>query len=383
MKQMSRRERVLAAVTRQPVDRVPYAVWRHFPSVDHSPAGLAQATLRFHERYGSDFLKITPRGGYAVEAGGCVEGDAVREDGHRPCAICAVRSGEDWKKIRVLDPAAAPGYAGEIETIIRLGFDRRIGDAPVVPTLFSPLSLAKKLSGDRLPRDLRDHPAVVAGALEAITETLIKFALLALAVGASARTRLELGRPRDAAVTGRRPPPGAGGGHRWAPPVEDAPRRHGRAGGRRSPGRDRSDRGHRARRRSGLRATDEHAGRDGRGRRPGARRVAQADPRRRPVEPASLSHVEPEVADLPVPDDVVLALEPQLPPRTEVGERAVDADQIVVAVDLRPDEPPTDVGVNGARSVLSPRALRDRPGTDLVLPHGKKRHEPKQGITVT
>jgi len=185
MKQMSRRERVLAAINRQPVDRVPYAVWRHFPNVDHSPAGLAQATLRFHERYGSDFLKITPRGGYAVEAWGCVESDAVREDGHRPCASCAVRSPEDWKKIRALDPAASSGWAEEIETIIRLGFDRRIGDAPVVPTLFSPLSLAKKLSGDRLQRDLRDHPDAVTGALEAITETLIKFALLALTEGVS------------------------------------------------------------------------------------------------------------------------------------------------------------------------------------------------------
>jgi uroporphyrinogen decarboxylase len=185
MKQMSRRERVLAAINRQPVDRVPYAVWRHFPSVDHSPAGLAQATLRFHERYGSDFLKITPRGSYAVEAWGCVESDAVREDGHRPCASCAVRSAEDWKKIRALDPAAAPGWAEEIETIIRLGFDRRIGDAPVVPTLFSPLSLAKKLSGDRLQRDLREHPDAVTGALEAITETLIKFAQLALTEGVS------------------------------------------------------------------------------------------------------------------------------------------------------------------------------------------------------
>ena len=185
MKQMSRRERVLAAINRQPVDRVPYAVWRHFPSVDHSPAGLAQATLRFHERYGSDFLKITPRGGYAVEAWGCVESDAVREDGHRPCASCAVRSPEDWKKIRALDPAAAPGWAEEIETIIRLGFDRRIGDAPVVPTLFSPLSLARKLSGDRLQHDLRDHPDAVTGALEAITETLIKFAQLALTEGVS------------------------------------------------------------------------------------------------------------------------------------------------------------------------------------------------------
>src|SRR5207253_8006544 len=179
MKQMSRRERVLAAINRQPVDRVPYAVWRHFPSVDHSPAGLAQATLRFHERYGSDFLKITPRGSYAVEAWGCVESDAVREDGHRPCASCAVRSAEDWKRIRVLDPATAAGYSLHLETIIRMGFDRRIGDAPVLPTVFSPLSLARKLSGDRLRDDLRTHPELVRSALEAITETLIKFADLA------------------------------------------------------------------------------------------------------------------------------------------------------------------------------------------------------------
>ena len=77
-------DRVLAALKRQPVDRVPYAVWRHFPAVDRSPAGLAQATLRFHERYGPDFLKITPSGGYAVQAWGCVEGDEVRPDGHPP-----------------------------------------------------------------------------------------------------------------------------------------------------------------------------------------------------------------------------------------------------------------------------------------------------------
>src|SRR4030095_5981847 len=116
---------------------------------------------------------------------GCVETDAVREDGARSCASCAVRSAEDWKKIRPLAPAAAPGYAAEIETIIRLRFDRRIGDAPVVPTIFSPLSLARKLSGDRLHSDLKEHPALGAGALEAITETLIKFAQLALAEGVS------------------------------------------------------------------------------------------------------------------------------------------------------------------------------------------------------
>jgi len=185
MKQMSRSDRILAALRREPVDRVPYAVWRHFPAVDRSPAGLAQATLRFHERYGSDFLKLTPGGGYAVEAWGCVEGEEVRPDGHRPCVSCAVREAGDWKKIRELDPGSAEGYVQQIEAIVRMGFDRRIGDTPVVPTLFSPLSLARKLSGGRLNADLRAQPGPVADALEAITATLIRFAELALSEGVS------------------------------------------------------------------------------------------------------------------------------------------------------------------------------------------------------
>jgi uroporphyrinogen decarboxylase len=185
MRQMSRRDRIQAALHRQPVDRVPYAVWRHFPSVDRSPAGLAQATLRFHERYGSDFLKITPAGGYAVEAWGCVEGEEVLPDGHRACASCAVKTAADWNRIRALDPMSAEGYSQQIETIVRMGFDRRVGDAVVLPTLFSPLSLAAKLSGGRLAADLREHPDLVRGALEAITETLIRFADAALTEGVS------------------------------------------------------------------------------------------------------------------------------------------------------------------------------------------------------
>ncbi len=185
MKQMSRRERLQAAINREPVDRIPYAVWRHFPSVDHSSAGLAQATLRFHERYGSDFIKITPRGGYAVEAWGCLEGAELRPDGHRPCARCAVRDAADWKKIRPLDPESAPGWSEHLETIVRMGFDRRIGDAPVLPTLFSPLSLARKLSGDRLAHDLREHAGPVTDALEAIAETVVRFAERALTEGVS------------------------------------------------------------------------------------------------------------------------------------------------------------------------------------------------------
>ena len=51
MKQMTRRERIRAAINREPVDRVPYAVWRHFPAVDILPTALAHA--RRLNKYGA------------------------------------------------------------------------------------------------------------------------------------------------------------------------------------------------------------------------------------------------------------------------------------------------------------------------------------------
>ncbi|HTG12278.1 MAG TPA: uroporphyrinogen decarboxylase family protein, partial [Candidatus Eisenbacteria bacterium] len=149
---MTKLERLLAALRREPTDRPPYAFWRHFPDVDRNPAALAQSTLRFHERYQSDFLKVTPNGGYAVADWGCVEGSEVLPDGHRPCARHAVNTPDDWKKIRPVKMEST-AWASHLETIIRCVVDRRV-DCPTIPTVFSPLSLARKLSGDRLNYDL-------------------------------------------------------------------------------------------------------------------------------------------------------------------------------------------------------------------------------------
>src|SRR5689334_4768157 len=57
---MTKTERVMAAVDGQPVDRIPVCFWHHF-----QPAGsgrrLAQATLRFFEEtYDLDIIKIMP-----------------------------------------------------------------------------------------------------------------------------------------------------------------------------------------------------------------------------------------------------------------------------------------------------------------------------------
>lgn len=170
---MTKFERVQAAIKRQPTDRPPYAFWRHFPEVDRSAAALAQSTLRFHERYGSDFLKVTATGGYAVEDWGCVESDEPTVDGFRPCARHAVTSHEDWKKIRPLRTDAT-GWGTHLETVLRCIVDRR-ADCSTLPTVFSPMSLARKLAGERLSYDLKENPQAVTDALEAITETILTF----------------------------------------------------------------------------------------------------------------------------------------------------------------------------------------------------------------
>jgi uroporphyrinogen decarboxylase len=183
MAPMSRRERLRATLAREPVDRPAYAFWRRFPAVDRSPAGLTQATLRFHDRYGSDFLVVVPPAGYAAQAWGCEEAETPGSDGARPCARCAVRGPEDWRAVRALDPGEAPGYRDVLETLVRLGFDRRIGDAPVLVLLPAPLAVATRLAGERLSLDLREWPGLVADALRAIVETHVRFAETCLADG--------------------------------------------------------------------------------------------------------------------------------------------------------------------------------------------------------
>ena len=183
MASMARLERLRAAARREPVDRPPYAFWRHFPTADRSATGLAQATLRFHDRYGSDFLTLVPPAGYAAQAWGCEEAETPLADGSRPCARCAVDRPEDWRTVRALDPAAAPGYVDVIEAVVRLGFDRRIGDAPVLVSLPAPSTVEARLGGGRLATHLREWPGLVGDALRALVETQVRFAELCLTEG--------------------------------------------------------------------------------------------------------------------------------------------------------------------------------------------------------
>src|SRR3989442_15676953 len=70
----------------------------------------------------------------------------------------------------------------------------------------------------------------------------------------------------------------------------------------------------------------------------------------------SLRDVEAEVADFPVPDDVVLALEAELALGAQVVAVPAHGAEVVVAVDLGTDESEGYVGVDLVRGVLPARA---------------------------
>lgn len=182
MPAMTKRERVLAAVARRPVDRPPLAFWRHAPDVDHTAEGLAEAMLTFHRRWDLDLIKVMSSGVYCVEDWGCRVAYLGSPNGAKQCTEHAVKSPADWARIRPLDPGAG-ALARELEAVSRIRKGRG-DDAPILHTVFSPLSIARKLAGDRLRDDLRADEAAVRPALEAITETMVRYVRASLDAGA-------------------------------------------------------------------------------------------------------------------------------------------------------------------------------------------------------
>src|SRR5262245_28672292 len=179
---MTKRERILATLARQPVDRPPVSFWRHAPAVDHTARGLADAMLAFHRRWDLDLIKVMSSGVYCVEDWGCEVAYQGAVNGAKVCTRHAVQSRRDWARIKPLDPGA--GALGRELEAVRLIVRGCPDDAPVLHTLFSPLTIARKLAGDRVVSDLREAPETVMPALEAIRDTVARYAVASLEAGA-------------------------------------------------------------------------------------------------------------------------------------------------------------------------------------------------------
>jgi uroporphyrinogen decarboxylase len=93
-----------------------------------------------------------------------------------------VQSADDWRKIDVID--ADRGFNAEIIRTCRLVREAIGPDVPVLQTIFSPLTIAKKLSDGRVIDHMRTDPKPVHGALECIRDVTIQVTRRSLAGGA-------------------------------------------------------------------------------------------------------------------------------------------------------------------------------------------------------
>ena len=181
---MNHRERIHAAIKNQSVDRVPVALWRHFPNDDLRAETLAARVVEFQKEYDFDFVKVTPASGYPAEMYGATFRDGKNREGTRAYLTRPVNALSDWDKLAPLD-AKNPVFVRETAAL-KLVRQQLGGDAPILQTIFSPLNSAHNLASERLFDDLRAQPDVLHRALKAITETTVRFAVESLRAGADA-----------------------------------------------------------------------------------------------------------------------------------------------------------------------------------------------------
>lgn len=182
MNKMTKKERVIAAINKQEVDRIPFSIWYHVPHVDQDPVQLAEVQIEQAHNYDLDFIKMMPFGNYGAHDFGlsvtfyCTNTQPAFE---RKFAI------EDVKQWTELEPL--PGYFGshgkQLLLTRQLKKQLKGEEIPYVQTIFSPLTTAKKLAGPRVFEDMRSHPEYLHQALAAITETTIDFIRLNIEAG--------------------------------------------------------------------------------------------------------------------------------------------------------------------------------------------------------
>lgn len=179
---MTKRDRVYAAIDGRPVDRVPVALWRHFPQEDQRAESLAAAHVAFFRTYDWDFLKVTSASGFYGDDWGLRSTYRPNREGTRHYLDRPIKRETDWPKLKRIDVTA--GAHGRELRALRL-IRKELPQEIVLATVFSPLSIARTLAGETaLLRYLRDSVDEMHEGLDIITEATAKFAEECLAAGA-------------------------------------------------------------------------------------------------------------------------------------------------------------------------------------------------------
>jgi uroporphyrinogen decarboxylase len=161
------RERLGLAINGEEMDRPPVSLWRHFPDEDQTAEGLANATLHWQDSFEFDFIKFMPPGDYPTIDWGAESQFEGSPGGTRRTTTFPVNSAEDWELLGPVD--VERGFNGVMLDAVQATRARLYSNVPLLQTIFSPLSIAMKLSNGRAVEYLSSHPDLLQGALKIIT----------------------------------------------------------------------------------------------------------------------------------------------------------------------------------------------------------------------
>ncbi len=165
------------------MEAVPVSLWKHFPVDDLRAESLCKRHIELQRKFDLDLVKFSLSGGYMNIAFGTEMEYINSTEGAPIVTKYSINAVEDWEKLK--EPNVQTGVLAEMLKGIKL-FKKAIGETvPFIATVFSPLTVASKISGKRFLRDIRTEPEKVHRALELISGTTLEFCRNALDTGAN------------------------------------------------------------------------------------------------------------------------------------------------------------------------------------------------------
>ncbi len=181
---MTSRDRVLAALRGEAVDRPPVSFWGHVYHRESSAGELVAHTLERWRRFEWDWVKLNPRKHYHVEPWGVRYHYSGVPDAKPTVAEWPVHAPADWDLIQ--EQPHDRGALGEQLEAVRLLRRELPAEVPLLHTVFTPLAILAELTEP--PAALRGllplEPERVARALEAVTRTFERYVAEVMRAGA-------------------------------------------------------------------------------------------------------------------------------------------------------------------------------------------------------
>ncbi len=188
-------DRIKAVMERKIPDRVPWALWGHFPACkwlngyswekttrDGEESAKAHIALLRELDYNMDLLKVTPYYRFmAMQWGSKFE--FINNEEEASTKEVVVKKTKDWEKLWVLDPKK------ELREYVRCNeiLARDLRRLPFIYTIPSPIIQAMNgiSTPEQVLKDIKENPDALKGGLEVITETTIDFAKACIDAGAN------------------------------------------------------------------------------------------------------------------------------------------------------------------------------------------------------